>query len=100
MPRVRIEVTENDIRHGIRGSVNHCPVALAVRREGYDASVGVSLVSIYQGSRVVAHAELPPEVRRWVRDYDWKQPVGPISFDLELPELTCPECIIRRQGRG
>lgn len=90
---MKIQVTQEDIKNGIRGSTTKCPVALACQRALGPDAVACGR-AIYTG--VVQHAKpsnwvvkeygamflVPPQVRVWIQDYDDCVPVAPIEFEL------------------
>jgi hypothetical protein len=80
-----IKVTRNDISRGESHSCSLCPVARAIRRAfpGKTVTVGCALVNV-DGYRTI---ELPPMVRNFIRDFDSKRPVTPISFRIPKPVL-------------
>lgn len=81
---MRVRVEHWDIINGRRTAPDHCPVALAVRRQSGRSKIAVSSYSVdlLDGMK---DAELPPEARQFVRDFDSGRPVKPFSFELELP---------------
>jgi hypothetical protein len=85
---MRIAVTERDIDVGERGDCLYCPVALAAdRATGKCCRVDFKdwakrqLVLVIDG---VGCLPLPPEARRWVKDYDAGRRVVPLAFAVKL----------------
>lgn len=81
---MRVDVTEDDIRRGVRGNHNRCPVALAVQREGFPHAM-VSAV-ICEGDTWRPghlHSPTPPEVRVFTSQFDAGVDVKPFSFEFD-----------------
>jgi hypothetical protein len=82
--KIRVNVTQQDIEQGWRGSSQACPVARALRRQDELRRwwVGPDYIISELGSR---EANLPPEARVFISAFDHGYPVAPFSFDLEVP---------------
>lgn len=79
---MRIEVTEEDIRKGVRLDCYECPVALAISRATEsDAHVEGDVMLDGNRRRVFV---LPDEVTRRIRVYDFVGEMEPFSFDLAI----------------
>ncbi len=81
---MKITVTNDDIDQGRKRDPNNCAVALALRRAGV-AHFGVTgmLVCIAEGP---ASVMLPANVQEWIMEFDRGLTVGPIEFELSLPD--------------
>ncbi len=82
-----IEVTQDDIDHGTRGSCNTCPVARAIKRAtGFHNLVSARNVLAYNRERSTrpTAVNLPIEALRFINDFDCHHPVQPFSFELDL----------------
>ncbi len=80
---VKVDVTEEDITRGVRGSCTACPVALALRR-----ATGTNWASVDDSVMESAHsfnrAETPPEVVKFIYLFDAQGRVEPFSFEVDL----------------
>lgn len=90
MPSVKINITEEDIRNGIRRDCNSCPVALAIFRlvklDTY-IKVGPKAILLEREGRSVG-LELPRKPELFIRSYDNGSQLDfdPFFFVLEIPE--------------
>lgn len=80
-----INVTQDDIDHGVRGSSEFCPIARAIKREfpvWTYCSVGNSYLSIARSDDERGW-RLPAEAQRFILDFDTNfHKVHPFSFEL------------------
>lgn len=76
-----IEVTREDIDHGLAGSCGSCPVALAIRRRFPDGWVRVGIRCVYAGGRAY---HLPSGAIEFIERFDGGMPVEPFSFELDI----------------
>ena len=95
MSTVQVTVTQDDITNGMRAAAARCPVALAIKRvvkPGTILAVGPSLVTLLGEYPPAFNADLPNDVRSWVRDYDLERKTMyvPFSFLLDLPRHFLP----------
>lgn len=75
-----INVTQDDILHGIRCSHIDCPVARAASR-AYKKPTMTATTYLYFwiiGDRL----QLPEHVTAWIRDFDTDNAVAPITFEV------------------
>lgn len=69
-----------------------CPIALAVQREflGHLARAGGRMVEIYHSedyrSGIKFSASGPPEMAKFINDFDSGLPVEPFKFEIEIPD--------------
>jgi len=89
-----LEVTEEDIRNGKRGSETKCPVALALKRKFPDAflvhasadedcqCMGVSWFIRVQSHKGSISMNLHSEVSKKLSEYDRVGTMDPFSFDV------------------
>lgn len=82
---VRIDVTAEDIAHGVRGECDSCPIALAIER-----TLGVvPLVNRFDvaldGCDDDNAIDLPSEATFFIEDFDMGLTPEPFAFDLEVP---------------
>ncbi len=78
---MKIDVTAEDIKQGVKGSAMSCPIALAVQRKrGYHgATVGYSTCgAVGRGNWV-----LPKVARDFIAGFDNGREVAPFSFNLK-----------------
>ena len=81
---MKIQVTEEDIKNGVRHFCSSCPVALAIKKL-YPAETWVSV----SARRVVIEEtsyDLPEVAITFIQMFDKGQKVEPITFDLPLPD--------------
>lgn len=81
---ITINVTQDDINKGQKSKCFYCPVALATKRALKCRNVMICTDTLKTSGYT---APLPLDVRQWVWDYDYGQPVQPISFELTLTEV-------------
>lgn len=83
---MRIEITQEDIRHGCRCDPDCCPVGRALSRAGVShfGVLGPAVV-IADGEQHVTFMQLPEEVTEWILSFDRFEPVRPFTFELGLP---------------
>ena len=82
--KITVTITEDDITDGACGDAMFCPVAKALRRQGYDG-VFVSPYDADFGPH--QDVKLPPVARAFVSEFDAQMQVRPITFELDT-ELT------------
>lgn len=97
-PQVLVRVTRAMIREADRKrggefpTMLHCPVAIGADAAIYNAPnrpcVSRTHLTIHGGERYAAIWRLPPSVRSFIRDWDSRRPVSPISFTLPWPKGT------------
>jgi hypothetical protein len=91
--RVRVRVTEEDIREGVAEACRECPIALAVRRE-CNPKVDVSVmrkVAISMIPHPVYQHRLSTAATNFMVKFDASKPVSPIEFDMNLPVWALKE---------
>ena len=69
----RVDVTQDDIAHGVRGNARQCPIARAWNR-----ATGGGL-SLY-----LPTTSLPPVAQQFMARFDAGQVVHPITFEMEV----------------
>lgn len=79
MRAIKINVTKDHIRRGVRGSACDCPIALALKQTLITHNVSVSSTAI-----VVNNIGFSVDKKdlRFIERFDAGQPVRPYSFDL------------------
>ena len=79
--KLKIIVTEEDIRKGSRGQADTCPIAYATCR-----ALGVNRV--YVDSEYLCYAtdscSLPDEATEFIRRFDTGMKVKPFEFEIEI----------------
>lgn len=83
--KVRVVVTQRDINLGTRGNCERCPIARALRRQGFLLAVWRSwLDDVETGHRVT---NLPLKACRAIHMFDnyGRSSVQPFQFTVELP---------------
>ena len=77
-----IEVTLEDVRHGMYRNPWYCPVALASQRVlGESCRASIDFISV-KGIQI----DTPADVKRRIRIYDSLKTMDPFSFELDLPD--------------
>lgn len=83
--RVKIIVTKNNIKNGIRGNPLQCPIAKALRRKTNTIySVTPSLIRLW--SQPEKYCLTPKKVFKFIRKFDNRKKVNPFSFCIKLPQ--------------
>lgn len=77
-----VDVTSEDIALGVRMVPGACPIALALKRQGFKH---VSVSSGYTCVDFVSY-NLPKVVRQFVANFDDMKPVTPFKFRLSERE--------------
>jgi hypothetical protein len=87
---VRIDVTQEDIAHGVMNDCENCPVARAfIRATGLDPfriavdEDGITIAWPFSDREVTI--DLPESVGEWISAFDDGLPVWPFAFDLSVP---------------
>lgn len=82
---IHVDVTEDDILDGQRGSSNFCPVALALNRalNVESAAVGGRFITFWKGYHFYHH-RIPNELTEWVKNFDAANPVDPFTMELVI----------------
>jgi hypothetical protein len=82
-----IQVTQDDIDDGIRGSYCDCPIALAIKRQFPGKEIIVSKYILGIGG--VNTWNVPKPVYNFIDRFDNGNPVEPIVFEIdETPFLS------------
>ena len=77
---MKISVTEQDIKNGVRKSWSSCAIALAVKRQTGSECVAVRHDYIYVDGRCV---DFPYSIRDFIRRFDRGEFPYPFEFELE-----------------
>jgi hypothetical protein len=90
MRTVTVNVTQEDIDRGRRGSCGRCPVARAIRRDARLTNILVDPFYVVVGLATPAFftVHLPRIARRFIEAFDAGRPVRPIAFPLRVPVTT------------
>ncbi len=89
---VRIDVTENEIRDGVRENCLCCPAARAINRVlnpvRYHVVVTEDRISIRGNSSgsILFQCETPEVVDEFICEFDGDIEVEPFSFPLDIPQ--------------
>lgn len=100
--RVRVQVTEKDIKFGRRCDLGGCPVALALRRvvrPSAEVQVDAEEVIVLMHGDRVGRASVPPGVAAFIRAVDWggcPELVHPFSFTLALPQVAVRPSLVAK----
>ena len=79
---MKIQVTQQHIDAGLKGSCTKDPIALALKDAGVE-DPWVSPVRITFGMNRKNGVPTPPEVLAFIRAFDNYEPVQPFEFELE-----------------
>ncbi len=91
--KLTVKVIGDDIRYGMRSSVNQCAVSRAVRRALIEAGLRPRVVQTASSVSVAIEGmrwggftrRLSDNVVAFIRRFDHGDHVDPIEFDLDLP---------------
>jgi hypothetical protein len=95
-----IEVTEEDVREGIRCDHRFCMVATAIPRTVPQATfihVDAQGVSFTVGTKRLYYVS-PPAVARYIQLFDAGQVIEPFSFMLREPVITERDLVAKRKS--
>jgi hypothetical protein len=82
---VRIKVSWDHIRNGIRGKTMQCPIALALNDLGFQVAV-VRKSVIILGTQEVSHRIYPSEeMKNFIERFDNGERVYPKAFEIDVP---------------
>ena len=86
MTAVRVQVTQQDIDAGCHDGSN-CPCARAARRvlPGFPR-IRFGIRAWWLDDRTGPALPYPAEVADWIDRYDYRKPVEPFEFDLDVPD--------------
>ena len=85
--KVKVTVTEEDIKNGKKQSRKYCPIGLALSREigTFDVSVGTDQIQFCIWSvEERSSAATPPKAVRFIKMFDDGKTVKPTVFELEF----------------
>lgn len=86
--KVKIKVTQDDIRNGLKETASLCPIALAAKRSlakiGSMDGVGITIIGFTANNGRQYNLDLPNEVTEFIRRFDGDEPVEPFEFQLEI----------------
>lgn len=77
-----INVTERDIKYGVRVEASQCPIARAAHRHKRLSGASVSTGTLW--SPATGYIVLPREAKRFVQHFDAQMPVHPFSFEIDI----------------
>jgi hypothetical protein len=81
--KYKIEVTEKDIKRGLRVNAPNCPVGFGLQRK-FRKSATVGHTTARVGGKSLMF--LPKFVTNWIFRFDARKPVKPFSFTLNIPK--------------
>lgn len=82
--KITVNVTQEDIDKGKRGSCADCPIALAAIRALGTDEVRVTSDAIYwMGLSVLRHAPIPEAGWMFIGGFDGGEKVHPFSFEIQ-----------------
>lgn len=84
---MEIEVTQQDINKGIKGDICNCPIALALKRNGFkNVEVNGSDADFNVMPDIFVSLPLPKKAQTFVTKFDeeGKEAVKPFGFNLAV----------------
>ena len=82
---MKIQVTQQHIDSGVRGSCTSDPIALALREAGFpNVWVGVHYIDLEGRAGGDAGIRMPDEAYEFLKLFDNGLPCEPFEFDLEF----------------
>lgn len=85
--KVRISVTQSDIKRGIPEKGSVCPIALSIKRKLKLKDFYVLPSAVINGEDNVRIADLPKEARDFIYAFDRNKEVSPFSFDIYIKKI-------------
>lgn len=92
--KVQVDVTEQDILHGVRRCSHRCPVATAAKRtlklawptKEVNIEVWARSIAIWTYNNAYEYKELslPGKASDFVMSFDNGWPISPFSFEIEV----------------
>ena len=82
MKKIKINVTKNDIKNGVKLHGGRCPIALAMRRKIKNFETVDRLEVVIGGKRL----QTPPRIEEFIRKFDHNIKVNASSFFIEVPK--------------
>jgi len=96
--KVRFRVTKKDINDGKPGSCSLCPIALSMKRRGFEVAVGVSILNIPSPSKDDCYSiYTKPKMQSFISEFDNFIDVKPFQFTLEIPAKFVPKALKKRK---
>jgi hypothetical protein len=97
MPRVQVKVTKKDITNGVLGYGEQCPIALALKRVGFQEQTVdqdliaydfnyYSVVDDAYDVALVGAISTPHKAVKFIERFDNYEPVDPFEFVLRVPK--------------
>ena len=81
---MRISITHDDIKHGIRSSLRYCPVARAMKTAGFTvSSVDNKTIHVVMTRAHNTYFKTPTTVTQSTNNFDLKRHVLPFHFQLQ-----------------
>jgi len=87
--KIKIQVTREDIKHGVRKSSRSCPIARAIQREGWIPVAGAAVVSATcEKTGKFYQVPTPIQLREFMLVFDMYGSgfVQPFDYELEMKE--------------
>lgn len=81
---MKVIVTQDHIKNGMRYSSTLCPIALSLREHGVAPTVGAANAGLYGKNGFFYRGRLPDAAQLFVARFDEGDKVEPFEFDLEL----------------
>lgn len=82
--KIQVVVTQDDIKRGRPCLADRCPVARALNRATKDCDWSITHTT-YRNRRTEFCNYIPPKVAAFVRRFDRRKSVWPISFTVTVP---------------
>lgn len=89
---VEFEILETDIMNGQSQSCYTCPAALAIgRKKLWDfVQVLANRTRVDAPNHEIWEIPHPPELTKWIGDFDFGRTVLPMKFTLDVPRELMP----------
>lgn len=83
--KIKIKVTESDIKWSKLGDGESCPIAQAITRAGYKPSAGYfTIYATCAKTGKVYSTRTPTELTKFMRRYDHYETVEPFNTELKM----------------
>ena len=82
---MKIEVTPDDIAHGLMRSTSRCPIALAVQRTTGESALVYTTSVVLSPNGANRRRIWTKEIIDFIAAFDFGREVKPFSFELDIP---------------
>lgn len=85
---MKVQVTEDDIRNGVKSNIDRCPIARAIRRATGQGWIVGSICATIADSAGQRYIILPTCAKRFVFAFDNGMDVEPLDFEFDPLQAT------------